>query len=507
MFKQGQEIFDILQEVISEGVVIVDSNQKIVEVNKSVEQLFSYDRSDLIDQPLDTLIPNKHRVKHGGHFKQFMKAKESRQMGLGRELYGQRKDGSVFPVEVGLNPFKVNDETFIMAIVIDITKRKEAESELKHWANIFNESLNEIYIFNTTDFRFLNVNLGAQKNIGYTLEELKKITPITIKPEFTPEKFKTLVAPLLNQEKKKLIFETVHERKDGSTYPVEVHLQLSHLVDQLVFVAIILDITKTKNYTTNLENIVAQRTQQLKEALDKEKELNELKTKFLSLVSHEFKTPLSGILTSATLLQKYTTEAQQVRREKHIRTIIDKVYYLNNILNDFLSMERLEKGKVKYNNTTFNVSKVVNEVVYGANLLLKEGQKINYPDAIDHIALYQDEKIVELALSNLVQNAIKYSSESNTIDIAILQDNDFTVFKVSDQGIGIPEKDQKNIFNRYFRAENVLLTQGTGIGLNIVKHHLENLGGSIVFTSQENKGSTFTFKIPNKATNEESTFN
>ncbi len=385
MFKQDQEIFDILKEVISEGVVIVDSQQKIVEVNKSVEQLFDYDRSDLIDQPLNTLIPTKHRVKHSGHFKQFMKAKESRQMGLGRDLYGQRKDGSVFPVEVGLNPFKVDGATFVMAIVIDITK--------------------------------------------------------------------------------------------------------------------------AKNYTTNLENIVEQRTQQLKEALDKEKDLNELKTKFLSLVSHEFKTPLSGILTSATLLQKYTTEAQQTKREKHIRTITDKVYYLNNILNDFLSMERLEKGKVKYNNATFNVSKVVNEVVYGANLLLKEGQKINYPDDIDHISLYQDEKIIELALSNLVQNAIKYSSESNTIDIAIHQDSDFTVFKVSDQGIGIPKEDQKNIFNRYFRAENVLLTQGTGIGLNIVKHHLENLGGSISFTSRENKGSTFTFKIPNKATNEESTFN
>ena len=133
--------------------------------------------------------------------------------------------------------------------------------------------------------------------------------------------------------------------------------------------------------------------------------------------------------------------------------------------------------------------------------------KINYPKDIDAIALFQDEKIVELALSNLVHNAIKYSPESNIIDITIEQDKTFTTFKVSDQGIGIPKKDQKNIFNRYFRAENVLTTQGTGIGLNIVKHHLENLGGSISFVSKENKGSTFTFKIPNKATHEESIIN
>ena len=114
--------------------------------------------------------------------------------------------------------------------------------------------------------------------------------------------------------------------------------------------------------------------------------------------------------------------------------------------------------------------------------------------------MYQDEKIVELALSNLVHNAIKYSSENTIIDVIISQNDKETTFKVIDNGIGIPEKDQKNIFNRYFRAENALLSQGTGIGLNIVKNHIENLKGTISFTSTENKETTFTFIIPNKAT-------
>ena len=134
-----------------------------------------------------------------------------------------------------------------------------------------------------------------------------------------------------------------------------------------------------------------------------------------------------------------------------------------------------------------------------SNLLLKEGQRIKYPENIDDMYLFQDEKIVELALSNLVHNALKYSPENTTIDIDVIQDYENTTFIIRDEGIGIPEKDKKNIFNRYFRAENALLTQGTGIGLNIVKTHLENLGGKIKFVSQENVGTQFNITIPNKA--------
>ena len=236
-----------------------------------------------------------------------------------------------------------------------------------------------------------------------------------------------------------------------------------------------------------------------KKALKKEIELNELKTKFLSLVSHEFKTPLSGILTSTMLLGKYKLTEQQENRDKHIKTITDRVHYLNNILNDFLSIDKLETGKIKYNFSDFKLSKVLNEVVYNCNLLLKQGQKIKYPDNIDDMSLYQDEKIVELTLSNLIHNAIKYSPENTVIDIDVRQNYEKTTFNITDQGIGIPEKDQKNIFNRYFRAENALLTQGTGIGLNIVKTHLENLGGNIKFASEENKGTRFTVTVPNTA--------
>ena len=214
------------------------------------------------------------------------------------------------------------------------------------------------------------------------------------------------------------------------------------------------------------------------------------------MVSHEFKTPLSGILTSATLAGKYEKEEQQSKREKHLATIQNKVKYLNNIINDFLSIERLESGKVKYIYTTFPLSKVINEVIYDANMLLKEGQTIQYPENIDAIYLDFDEKILELIITNLVSNAIKYSSENTTIRISAEVKTSNLEISIIDEGIGIPAEEQKHVFNRYFRAENALLNQGTGIGLNIVKTHLENLNGTITFTSEENVGSAFMITIP-----------
>jgi len=412
MLEDEKDIFNVLFASVSEGVVVVDINQNIVLTNASAERMFGYSKKELEGQELNILIPKDYHSGHGAHFEGFIKHKESRKMGRGRDLFGARKDGSIFPVEAGLNPLNIEGKSFIMALVIDISIRKQQEFELKE----------------------LNTELE------------KKVTDRTI--------------------------------------------VLSNTVSELKKVNIERD-TEIK------KRIEAQN--EINNALKKEKELNELKTKFLSLVSHEFKTPLSGILTSATLLGKYKLSEQQDKRDKHVSTISDKVRYLNNILNDFLSIEKLETGKINYAYSTFKLSKVVNEVVYNANMLLKDGQKINYPENIDEMSLYQDEKTVELSLSNLVHNAIKYSSENTIVDINIKQDEKFTTFTIKDNGIGIPVNEQKSIFNRYFRAENALLTQGTGIGLNIVKSHLENLGGTISFISEENRGSTFIIKLQNKA--------
>lgn len=403
-FQQHQEIFQTLFEAASEGVIVVNSEQKIVTANKAALDMFGYEKEELVGGHLNMLIPRKYKGDHSKHFNRFLEHSEKRQMGHGRDLFGVKKDGTEFPVEAGLNPFKVEGKRFVMSLVVDITIRKENQRRIRE----LNAELEDKIKIRTSE-------------LSDTVQDLEK---------------------------------EISKRKEAET--------------------------------------------RLKLALKQEKELNELKTKFLSLVSHEFKTPLSGILSSATLAEKYTKTEQQEKREKHLHTIKNKVHYLNNILNDFLSLERLESGSVNYKYVDFSLNKLINDVIYNANVTLKYGQEIEYPREFEDITLYQDEKIVELVLSNLMGNAIKYSPEDSLIKFRVRPEEEKVIFEVEDEGMGIPEKDQKHIFERYFRAENALLNQGTGIGLNIAKVHLENMGGKLYFKSQENKGSVFTVELPYK---------
>ena len=502
---EKSNVLGILSEAISEGILIVNERQKITASNSAANKMFDYADGELNGEPLEILLPERFMNKHDNLFSTFMSHGKARQMGPEVDLVGIRKGGEEFPLEISLNPFKLLRKKYVLALIKDITERKKAEQTIDYWFQIFDESLNEIYVFDAESFIFINVNHGAQLNLGYNMQELSQMSVINIKPEVTTEIMKRLISPLLSARKEKVIFETVHERKNGTRYPVEVHLQLSFIGKRKVCVAIVLDITERKNYTQQLENTVEERTKQLQQALKAEKKLNELKTKFLSLVSHEFKTPLTSILTSTSLLTKYTETDQQDKRDKHISTIKSKVRYLDNILTDFLSIERLELGKVNYTMSSFPLSKLINEVVYDSNTLLKEGQRIRYPENIDGIMVEFDEKIMGLALSNLMHNAIKYSSEDTDIELNVSLEKDQLRIDIIDQGFGIPPEDQPFIFDRYFRASNVLTFQGTGIGLNIVRQHMHNLNANVTFKSELGKGSTFTLYIPinNKEKNEE----
>ncbi|HEA20562.1 hypothetical protein LCGC14_0685030 [marine sediment metagenome] len=494
---ENQKMITAALDAALNGITITDALQPdhpIIYANAAFERITGY--------PTEETLGRNCRFLQGQDNNQegVKKMWNAIEMGISCrvQLRNYKKDGTLFWNEVSISPILdgTGKTTHFVGIQNPITDRLLAEQEIGHLASIFDESLNEIYVYDAESLLFVNVNHGAQKYTGYTLAECKKLTPLDLKPEFTETSFRKLIAPLLDGTKEKIDFETVQRRKNGTTYPVEVHLQSSRVNDRQMIIAIILDISDRKNYTQKLEKTVEHRTKQLEKALETEKELNELKTKFLSLVSHEFKTPLSGILTSATLVGKYKKEDQQEKRDKHLNTIIGGVHHLTHILDDFLSMERMEKGKEVYRYSKFSLSKLVNEVVYNANMMLKSGQHISYPQNIDDVSIYQDEKIADLMLTNLLNNAVKYSPEDSQIDLKVDIMMDKIIFQIKDLGIGIPKKDQKYIFDRYFRAENVLTTQGTGIGLNIVKAHVENLGGKICFKSTEHKGSTFTVELP-----------
>ena len=229
----------------------------------------------------------------------------------------------------------------------------------------------------------------------------------------------------------------------------------------------------------------------IKEALKKEQELNELKSRFISMASHEFRTPLTAILSSATLIGKQNQPNKVQKREKYVKQIESNVRNLVVILNDFLSLSKLEEGKTDFRPENFDLVQLLKQVINEIETGKKEGQKIIFKSQLPIISVALDAKLMRHILVNLVSNATKYSEEGTNIDIAITTQDNKVLISVTDEGIGIPLEEQVNLFDRFFRATNAVNIQGTGLGLHIVKQYTELMGGTVSFKSEIGKGTTF----------------
>ena len=246
-----------------------------------------------------------------------------------------------------------------------------------------------------------------------------------------------------------------------------------------------------KNVTKQKKN-----EREVKIALEKEKELNELKSRFVSMASHEFRTPLSTILSSVSLIDKYPKTEQQENRKKHVTRIKSSVHNLIGILNDFLSLDKLEEGKTVLNTSKFELASFCASIVEEIQPLTKVGQKIILKQELKETNIVTDQHLLRNILNNLLSNAIKYSPENKEIFIRIKDDPNNFLIEIEDFGIGIPDKDKSHMFERFFRAKNAVNLQGTGLGLNIVKKYIELTGGKITFSSEENVGTIFKIIFP-----------
>ena len=317
--------------------------------------------------------------------------------------------------------------------------------------------------------------------------------------------------------------------RNGREFPVEVSLSHYKQKDEQFVIAFIVDITSRKkaeqellDQKSQLEQITAdmrklnaeletkvedrtlilrealqelERSQtELSEALNKEKELNEIKSRFVSMASHEFRTPLSTVLSSASLIGKYTQSEDQEKRDKHIRRIRDSVKHLNVLLEDFLSLGKLEEGRIKAEAVTFNVREFLAEVVDEMNLILKPQQTIQ-TSCEGTPTFHTDSRLLRNIIINLLSNAIKFSPEGATIRLQLQNANGELRLSVKDQGMGISEEDQQHLFSSFFRAKNVVNIEGTGLGLHIVKRYVELLNGAISLQSELNAGTTFTIVL------------
>lgn len=236
--------------------------------------------------------------------------------------------------------------------------------------------------------------------------------------------------------------------------------------------------------------------QDIHKALLKEQELNELKSRFVSMASHEFRTPLSAILSSAILIGKQNEPGKEEKREKYIKQIKSNVRNLTVILNDFLSLSKLEEGKILVHPESFDLVQLTRSVVDEIETSRKEGQTFTMENDEAILLVFLDPKLTRHILINLFSNAIKYSKENTRIDVKVIRRNNEIILSVADQGMGIPIEEQEQLFERFFRARNATNIQGTGLGLHIVKQYTELMGGTVDFKSKVGKGTTFYVKLP-----------
>lgn len=315
-------------------------------------------------------------------------------------------------------------------------------------------------------------------------------------------------------------------RKNGSRFPVEINLTGYEAGGERLVMACISDISRQRKaeqdlarLNARLENIVEERTRSLTdtvknlarlvvetEAKDLElnransflRNLSELKSRFVSMASHEFRTPLSTILSSAFLISKYPGADDYSKREKHVQRIVSSVNMLTNILNDFLSVGKIEEGKIQVRNTDFDIRQNIRNLIGELDGILKKGQHITYKHEGSPI-IWLDPELLKHIMMNLISNAVKFSAEGKQIGISSARTAKSLVLSVVDEGIGISAEDQKHLFERFFRGSNVNNIQGTGLGLHIIRKYTELMNGSIGCVSNVGEGSTFriTFAIEN----------
>ena len=286
--------------------------------------------------------------------------------------------------------------------------------------------------------------------------------------------------------------EHVFVRKDSSRFPVSVSLTALKDIDGTVsgYMAIAVDITERRKTE-----------QEMLQALEREKELGELKSRFVSMASHEFRTPLSTILSSVFLLSKYVATEDQPKREKHIDRIVSSVNMLSDILNDFLSIGRIEEGKIQVRWSRFNLPVYLEGTFAEIKGMLKPGQEILYKHQGENEAVL-DPSLLKHIVLNLLSNAIKFSPVQSAIDVGTTITSSLLTICVKDQGIGIPKDDLLHLSERFFRGTNVSHIQGTGLGLHIVSKYAELMNGQMQCISELERGTEFVITFNRKTDDE-----
>ncbi len=532
---KGLDLYRHMFEWIPTGLLVYNvDQQKPLTCNQRLLDLIQVASEEEVLRP-DSLLSQKLKTRLSGIR---LDEEQSFQVNL------KTPDGYPVCLKATTSLIPALDESIILVLLQDITQQNVNARALKESRNtleaIIGNAVDGIIIIDNRG-RIQMTNEATSLLFGYGAEEMLGQNINMLMPEPHRSAHDGYLQNYMATGEGQIIGvgrEVQGKRKNGELFPFRLGVSRIETEVGLLFTGVIHDLTeehKAKeeiiNLNRELEQKVEERTEKLTEvvnkllqsnlkleeqikerraaeealkqneeelrkALEREKELSELKSRFVSMASHEFRTPLTTIASSSELIKLYTDTAQQPKREKHLRRIQSAVTNLTGILGDFLSLSKLEEGKISNVPSPVSLPELLEESVDDVHVLLKKEQSVVRDfEGLDEEVMI-DKKILKNIMLNLLSNAIKYSDPGTTVWLTARLEQGTLKVRVQDEGIGIPESDQKHLFSRFFRADNAVNIQGTGLGLNIVHRYLELLGGSIDFESVEGKGTTFFFEVP-----------
>ncbi len=419
------------------------------------------------------------------------------------ELLNYTKNGSTFWANVTANPVLDDSRKLIRCVLVqtDVTALKIYEKKITAIARELSdliENANAI-IFGVDRNLYVNEwNTAAITATGYTKKEVfgKKIAIFLFEKNHR-DRLKVMLQDVLNGGSLSLQeFPILNKGGTRDILLISVTPRRNEMGEIIGLIAVGQDITELTQYRLSLEQKVKERTNELEISLKKEKELSEMKSRFVSIASHEFRTPLASISTTADAIRNYYHTLPHEEVQRKLLKIGEQVNHMTSLLEDVLTLGKSEAGTIKVNHTEIDLKEFVGELVEEVSVSMKVKREIQYSYTATHRLVEVDQKLMRSVVINLLTNALKFSPDHEPVSLTVSGDIETLTLEVKDYGIGIKEEEISTLFEAFQRGSNVSSIEGTGLGLSIIKKAVELMKGSIQVESKLGKGSLFMVKIP-----------